>query len=407
MRIGDFAKNISLRHFLPAFIVAFNALTWISLTYAMFTVAINNLYVSASESLVFFAFYYAGIGVSAVLGSIICSRAREVSLILWMLAGTVVSALLIAMANNSTWVNISLSLLLGISTGVGLPSCLAYFADATFIENRGIYGGIIWSAVGFGILLFALLLSVLDLVLVFLALAAWRGFGVLAFVLSKGKEDTQSTNTTSAQSSYSVILRRRDVILYLVPWLMFCFVNFMEAPLLQNLFGDFFIFVGFVEFGLTGIFALIGGILADFVGRKRVIITGFVVLGIEYAVLSLFSGMPISWYLYTVFDGIAWGIFASVFFMTLWGDLAGSHEKEKYYAVGGLPYLLAGLLSILVKPYVAIIPLNTAFSLASFFLFLAVLPLMYAPETLPEKKIKERELKEYVEKAKKIKEKYG
>jgi hypothetical protein len=39
----------------------------------------------------------------------------------------------------------------------------------------------------------------------------------------------------------------------------------------------------------------------------------------------------------------------------------------------------------------------TAFSWASFFLFLAVLPSIYALETLPEKTIKERELKECVE----------
>jgi len=32
---------------------------------------------------------------------------------------------------------------------------------------------------------------------------------------------------------------------------------------------------------------------------------------------------------------------------------------------------------------------------------------MFAPETLPEKKIRERELKKYIEKAKKVKEKYG
>jgi hypothetical protein len=48
-----------------------------------------------------------------------------------------------------------------------------------------------------------------------------------------------------------------------------------------------------------------------------------------------------------------------------------------------------------------------AFSFASFFLFLAVIPLIYAPETLPEKRIKERELREYVEKAKKAKEKHA
>ncbi len=50
---------------------------------------------------------------------------------------------------------------------------------------------------------------------------------------------------------------------------------------------------------------------------------------------------------------------------------------------------------------------TTAFSLASFFLFVAVLPLMYANETLSEKRVKEMELKSYLEKAKKVKDKYA
>ena len=63
---------------------------------------------------------------------------------------------------------------------------------------------------------------------------------------------------------------------------------------------------------------------------------------------------------------------------------------------------------MLFLPYTEVLPSEsayTAFSLAAFFLFLAVVPLMYAPETLPEKKMKERQLKQYIEKAKKIKEK--
>ena len=36
--------------------------------------------------------------------------------------------------------------------------------------------------------------------------------------------------------------------------------------------------------------------------------------------------------------------------MTIWGDLAGEGTKEKYYAIGGLPYLLAGFLSVIVQP---------------------------------------------------------
>jgi len=400
-----FKPKIVRKDFLPVFIIVFNSLVWIPLAHGMFNSSINNLHVSADGILMLFAVHYVGIAGSAILGSIICPRARKICFLLWILAGTVMSALLTTIASNNTSVNILISFFLGISIGIGLPSCLAYFADVTFVENRGIYGGITWSAVGVGLLLLVLLINALNPVSAFLALAAWRGLGLITFFFfTKSRGKIQQKRNSSV---YSSILRRRDVILYLVPWIMFCFVNFMEAPILENLFGEFYIFVGFIEFALSGLFALVGGILADLVGRKRVIITGFIVLGIEYAVLSLLSEMPVSWYIYTTLDGIAWGMFASVFFMTLWGDLAGEYQKEKYYLIGGLPYLLIEVVSIFVKPYVGIIPLGTAFSLASFFLFLAVIPLMYAPETLPEKKIRERELREYIEKAKKIRKKHA
>lgn len=149
------------------------------------------------------------------------------------------------------------------------------------------------------------------------------------------------------------------------------------------------------------------GVVADIVGRKRVVIAGFVMLGIEYAAMSAFSNLPATLYLFLILDGITWGLFVSIFFTVIWGDLGENHEKEKYYTLGGLPFLLAGFLSILIEPYTSAISTTAAFSFASFFLFLAVIPLMYAPETLPEKQIKERELKSYIEKAKKAKEKYA
>lgn len=397
-----FKQTMPWKEFLPAFIIVFNSLTWYTLILTMFTSTVNNLSYSSVETLMIFIVHYVGVACSAILGSIIFPRARAISLFSWIIIGTVASALLITVSSNSILINAFISLFLGISIGIGIPSCLAYFGDATSVEKRGFYGGITWSAVGFGVLFLATLISSLDLVLTFLTLAVWRGLGLIAFLFTRDKEKIQPTQ---GSSTYLAILRRTDVILYLVPWIMFCLVNFSETPILEKMLGDLFTFVSFIEFALAGFFALLGGILADIVGRKRVIMAGFVLLGVEYAVLSLFYEMPFSLYIYTVLDSIAWGVFASIFFMTLWGDLAAYFGKEKYYLLGGLSYVLSGFLPMLVRPYADVIPLNMSFSLASFFLFLAVLPLMYAPETLPEKKIKERELKGYIEKAKKIREK--
>jgi MFS family permease len=398
--------RVPIKDLAPAIVLVFNSLVWYTLTYATLISAVENLELTTTETFILFGVYYCGALVAALVGAWLLPRWQDRGLLLWMLFGTIMTALLSGFQNYDLLVNLLLSLFLGISIGIGLPSSLAYFADTTAVDNRGTYGGITWSTVGFGILALALALSELDLVWTYFALAIWRVAGlVIFFALSKlrGKRESSPVTTTS----YRAILGRKEVTLFLLPWIMFSLINFAEEPILGNLFGELQVLIGFVEFAITGVFAIVGGILADLVGRKRVVITGFVILGIEYAVLSLFSSTIASWYVYTVCDGIAWGMFAAVFFMTLWGDLAENNQKEKYYVLGGMPYLLAGFLPVLVKPFVGGIQTATAFSLASFFLFLAVLPLMYAPETLPEKKIKERELGEYVERAKKTKEKYA
>ncbi len=66
-----------------------------------------------------------------------------------------------------------------------------------------------------------------------------------------------------------------------------------------------------------------------------------------------------------------------------------------------MPFLFSNLISILVQPFADTIPIASSFSLASLFLFLAILPLLYAPETLSEKIMKDRELKNYIAKAQK------
>jgi MFS family permease len=399
-----FTAKINRRRFAPAFIIVLNTFIWYTLTYSIVSNIIDQLTVPGAEKMVIFAMYFIGTSGAAILGAAFLRRKRETYLLLWMLAGALMTAMLGTVPSNSTIVNSLILFFLGVSLGIGFPSCLAYFADATTVETRGTSGGLTWAFVGVGALIIAWLTESFDAPLTFVTLAAWRATGVVAFfLLAKGAIKLEQPKV---QATYKSIFGRRDVLQYLIPWVMLSLVNFTETPILENLFGNLYVLVGFIEFALIGIFALIGGIFADLVGRKRVIITGFVMLGIGYAVLSFSSGMYFSKYLYTVCDGIAWGMFSSVFLITLWGDIAHG-DKEKYYVLGGLPFLLAGFLSIVVKPYVEYIGTVASFSLASFFLFLAVLPLMYAPETLPEKNIKDRELKSYIEKAQMTKEKYA
>jgi MFS family permease len=367
------------------------------------TNTIGKLQVTNIETLEIFAFFYMGIALSAILNPFAAKKfARDLFLLGWIFVGAFASALLLVLDISVPTSAFAVSLFLGCSIGIGLPSCLAYFADTIHLENRGKIGGIIWAGVGIIILLFAALSSFLDYRAEIVLFTFLRLCGLLFFFL----KPRQQMTSLGRDHSYSSILTDSNILFYLIPWIMFSLINWIESPIVQKLFGEeLYTLITFGEVVISGFFALVAGLFSDLVGRKRIIIVGFIMLGIEYAVLSFLQGVTISGYIYVFLDGISWGMFSVVFFIVLWGDLAKDGIKEKYYVIGGLPYLLAGFLRILVGQYVESISINTAFSLASFFLFLAILPLIYAPETLPEKKIQQRQIKKYAEEAKKVVEK--
>ena len=126
-------------------------------------------------------------------------------------------------------------------------------------------------------------------------------------------------------------------------------------------------------------------------------------IGLGYGTLAFFpSNNLVGLGLYTVFEGIAWGSFYTILLFTIWGDLAKNASSEKYYAIGSLPFIVTNLMRFSIGDYLGtVFEYSIIFSFASFFLFIAVLPLVYAPETLPEKIVKELELKSYLDKAQK------
>jgi MFS family permease len=386
----------------PSILIVINSFVWYIFTYAVFSTIVNGL---ENEKLILVTTYYVSVAVTAIVGSKLFPRARTKSLYLWPFIGAIATFLLTTVSSNGILTNVLFAFFLGASIGIGLPSCLSHFADSTSVENRGFVGGIIWSTMGFTVLILAFLANMLGQWEIIVALTIWRLFGGIGFMALNRKH---AKPAAQKPPSYLKLIRKRQILLYLFPWIMFSIINFAEVPILERVFGsELFAFGQLVEWAFIGVFAIVGGVIADIAGRKRVVIAGFVMLGIEYAAMSTLSNSPEALYVFLTLDGITWGLLFSVFFMALWGDLGESHEKEKYYALGGLPYLLSNFLYILIKPYASDIPAVTAFSFASFFLFLAVIPLMYAPETLPEKAIKDRELKNYLEKAQKAKEKYS
>jgi len=395
------------RGFCLVFALLFNAFTWFYMT----LVLIGNLPASLGLVSTFRSiFYIATIG-SSIAGALLAEKVGRVHLIyFWMILGVFSSSFLTYAPNMAAGYHSLVFLMLGISFGLGMPSSLAYLADHTVIENRGRVSSLIFLAVNLSAVPLAILLMTLGFAGGATMLALWRVVGFGVFLMLRPSPPRPEKKVTKPVS-FTILLQDRRFVLYLVPWLMFNLIDILEKSVLEgysNTFPgpEFSQIVARAEPVIASFSILIGGLLADRVGRKRVVIYGFVSLGVAYAIIGMAPTFLIAWYLYLVIDGLAAGILWIIFILILWGDLSHNGCREKYYAIGNLPFFASSIFPLFILPMTELVPPTAAFSLASFFLFLAVLPLMYAPETLPESKVELRRLKGYAEEAKKLTEKH-
>ncbi len=355
--------------------------------------------------------HFSALIVSACAGASFAKQMeRSKLLILWMVMGVVSSAMLFGLASTSILVVSLVSLFLGLSIGFGMPACMSYFTDCVTVESRGRISGITMLVTGIGTVAFGFSAraQVSELLLIGTVLGIWRLSSIVVFLWAK---DYRKIGRKDSVSSFKRIFTQHSFILYFVPWIMFSFVNYLVTPNPPSN-EEFARLLGIIQTVFVGTSAVLGGIFADSVGRKRVAVSGFAMLGLSAAILgfsSNISEIPQSVLCFNAaIDGIAWGFLLGLFVMTLWGDLSYNTSSDKHYALGVMPFFLSKFLELTIGPN---IPLNlrsssALFSFAAFFLFLAVLPLSYAPETLPEKVMKERELTRYVEKAQEIAEQY-
>jgi len=404
MQLKSPSKNRFRKEQVTAFALLLNTLSWYFIGYLMIE-KIGSAFDEASvESLCLRLIYPFFIITSAIACSVFLGKVRRVRFFyLWLLFGIALALCAALPLGSSFWLMLVLVGVLGVSLGVGTPLCFGYFAESVSIENRGKVGGFIL----FGTVLSApvafLVMSPLDLASSALFLALWRAWSLPFLLLDSDKR--QYELSSEKLPSLASVLRDRTFYLYFTAWLMFALVDSFEGRIVDVAIGDFRFFIRVIEPTIAAFSAIIGGLLSDWVGRKRVLVFGFVSLGIAYATIGLFSQVWFSWFFYFVIDGVALGLLWTLFVIVLWGDMS-EKGSAKFYAIGEAPFFLTRILSELLAPYMILIPESSSFSLAAFFLFLAVLPLLIVPETLPEKKMKDRELKTYLDKAKKIKEKY-
>jgi MFS family permease len=390
----------------PIVLVA-NAFIWYFYAFNMIREHIDSSGLSNSDSIIIWGTNFIAIALSAIIGAKLIEKSvgRLRFLMAWTAVGVAIS-LIPLIDSLTTFSSLArVSAIFGVYFGLGMPVCMGYYAKSTAPQNRAQLGGITFLTVGLGFFLLGMI-GVENLSIQASILSLWRVIGLISILLLKPNEIPFEKKETVR---YQSVLSDRSFILYFIPWLIFSLINFMTVPITNSFFTEEISRnLSMFENVAIAISAVVGGFFADRYGRKRLAMLGFAMMGVSYAVLGLTqnaaSGVNIySYCFFTIADGVSWGVFFNLFLVTVWGDVGQGKSSEKFYAIGSLPYLLANFMRILVGSYVAdIVPIVTIFSFASFFLFVAVLPLYYAPETLPEEIIKKRELKTYLKKAQEI-----
>jgi MFS family permease len=376
-----------------------NAFVW----YAAILMVLENTVGSVGEpswlepntQILVWCVHFAGLIVSALVGATLAKRINRTRfLLVWMILNLASSLTLFALDGASPTITVALVLLYGVSLGIGMPACMSNYSDSIPVENRGRVGGMVLLVSGIGIFAFAV--APLSLLEIGLALSIWRLSSILLFLAFRSSVRVE---LKKGAVSFKSVLSQRSFLAYFIPWVMFSFVNFL-VPLQPNLVGEVAEVTLLIQIVFFAIFAVLGGFFLDSIGRKRIAIAGFIMLGLSAAARGIDPTSLATLYFSAIFEGTAWGLLFVLFLLTLWGDLSYSLPSDKYYALGVAPFFVSELIGLtLGKQIVDNLPATALFPFAAFFLFVAVLPLFYATETLPEKLMKDRDLKSYTEKA--------
>lgn len=392
--------RISRRKFAAAALLTSGTLAWFFLInvylrdiFSMFSP--DSFWVNIGQIL-----FYASVVFSAIVGIVLGRRVNLRKLMLsWIIFG-VLSTILMAISLGTEF-SVFFSIFLGSSLGLGLPSSMAFLADSTAVEERARVAGatILATFVVAFLGIATVTISGSGLVIAILLFAIVRSTSFLALALDKCDREKGREEHRSPKPAY------KEFFFYLFPWVMFT----IAAGLANNLWPSTPEFnaansIGtLLRYAFTiPIFGFVAGVIADRFGRKQAIIIGLILLGLSFALLG-FSVQPASVIFYLTASGAAWGSFLAIY-LVVPGDLSVSGSREKFYAfITIMPLIVIVSFNILPGniPFLQTNP--SSFSqIMTVLLFLSIIPVYRAKETLSESRVRARKMKEHLNRVEKL-----
>jgi MFS family permease len=351
---------------------------------------------------IFGIWFYGSASLFAVVGVIIEKKLnRRLFLILWVTLGTI-STLSLLFFSGYVF-SVIISVFFGISLGLGLPTSLACMADSTDVGERGRVSGTI-------VLVSFLMAFITPIIIRLLSLGIMAAVLLTAFVRSTSiislifdsfdrTKNELRTYSTAARDPQGV----RDFFYYLFPWVIFVFTSGAGFYMIPSNSENQLLQIGSIlRLVCIAVFGFITGIVADRVGRKRPLIIGLAMFYTGFALVG-FEINTITGIIYYLATGVAWGSLLVVY-LSVPGDLSTSNSRAKYYTAGTMIpiIILLGVTSGSVPNFFTDLAKSPAFFVINFALFLTILPIIRAKETLTQDRIKERKLKEHLERVRKI-----
>ena len=348
-----------------------------------------------------------GFGVfSAIVGSLIVKKIdRRKFLIAWVTLG-IISTISLILFHGTLFCVIS-SIFLGLSLGLGLPSSLALLSDCTMTEDRGRVAGITileTFVIAFLTLAIVQILD-LDIINIVILVTVIRSISFLALILHKTEETNEKGKPGLVGNAY------REFVFYLIPWIMFVVAastasNVVRASTEAQSLESAIKLGNVFRYAFIAIFGFVSGIVIDRIGRKQTIIIGLITLGIGFGLLGFVLPSSTTIIVYFMTSGIAWGSFLTVF-LVIPGDLSISGSREMFYALGTIcPMIILFSFSVIDTTWLTNLILEispSSFSqILSIILFISIVPVMRAKETLVERKKQKRRMKDYTKKVGKL-----
>ena len=391
--------NITLNNLIAISILVSGSLTWVFLIIYTFedlfqSIITDSIWISIGE-----ASFLAFIAFSAIIGSFLSHKISRKKLLIISTTMGIIATASIGVITTEHLI-LPVSIFLGVSLGLVYPSFMAFLAEKTIPEERG-------RVAGFVIFLTFIITAFSSVLATSFGLIAVIVIGVILrsssyIVCFLGSCERENGTPKSWQSIFSHKIFSR----YLFPWLIFNISSGLMAFVFLGLpqtsdyiwaeeLGNLLHILG------AGVFGLVGGFVADRFGRKQPVILGMVLLGVAFGVLGI-APSPLSLIAYLILSGVAWG-FLIVVYTAVPGDVAFVGSKEKFYALG----IILPLMIYTGLPTIAVL-LNIKFqagglsAVLSIIMFLSILPVLQAKETLSKTKTSERKMKEYVDKVGKI-----